>query len=94
MIHIVGFPVQVGHHFVQRCAWCGEVIEDVDLSLVAISPNADGSTGSGWMPWPIGELIDICEGSRSVIAHKDGDPIPIGCCAFRRHLTVVPTGGE
>lgn len=54
--HIVGFPVVIqGHLCRQRCAWCGHLIVDVDVELVAV---AEGQ--GGYDPfWPTNAVVEI-----------------------------------
>lgn len=80
-LHIAGFPVRIGTRGRQLCAWCGHHLFDIDHAHVMVAPNADGSPGDPVQPWPIGELVAL-EGPASwVVPHKDGDPLPISCCA-------------
>lgn len=43
VIHIAGIDVRVGNQHRQRCAWCGAVIDDHDLSRLAV-PAGQGPT--------------------------------------------------
>jgi len=79
-IHIAGFPVRIGNKGRQLCAWCGFILFDVDHSNVMVAPNEDGSVWSP-SPWPVGQLISVSENVMTVIPHKDGDDIPLQCCA-------------
>ncbi|MEZ0077383.1 hypothetical protein [Planotetraspora sp. GP83] len=36
VVHIAGPDIQVGAQLRQRCAWCGAVLLDYDLSCVAV----------------------------------------------------------
>lgn len=81
-IHFAGHPVRVGSRCRQRCAWCGFVIEDLDLRDVMVPSRADGSPGEGPTPWTSGALVAVSrDGSfRSVVAHEDGAPLPSETC--------------
>jgi hypothetical protein len=77
MIHIVGLDIRIGTRVRQRCAWCGYLIEDVDLSCL-MAPEGT----SPWRPWSPGELLEVVEGNprgRSVVKHESG-PLPDGMC--------------
>jgi hypothetical protein len=75
MIHIVGLDIRIGARVRQRCAWCGIVIEDVDLA------NMMSPAGSPpWRPWNPGELLEVTGNMRSVVRHEDGSPLPDGMC--------------
>jgi len=87
-IHIAGLDVQVGPLVRQLCAWCGETIENRDLSKekVAVQPGHPiPETRSGW---PIGALIEITTsptGGGRIVSIVDHDPavkLPIDCCAM------------
>lgn len=84
IIHIAAQPVLVGTHHRQRCAWCGAIIEDQDLTMAArLLEDAD----KPWPAWPTGELISTTAGEPGgggvtfVVAHEDGAVLPDGCCA-------------
>jgi hypothetical protein len=73
MIHFAGFAVEIGKRWVrQRCAWCGEIIEEADLH------NAKWSTCE---VWAIGQLVEVKGPLRSAVPHVDGNPLPDGTCA-------------
>lgn len=80
MIHIAGHPVRVGPVMKQRCAWCGYMIAEYDLRLIAVPNKDDGSPGDPPGSYPEGDLIRVSStpGMRSqiVVEHKDGDPLP------------------
>lgn len=81
VIHVVGLDVKVGNHLRQRCAWCGAVIDDVDLSLVMV-PIEDAD--KPFPSWQVGALIEVIDGFpivRRIVEHADGDVLPDGCCA-------------
>jgi hypothetical protein len=76
MIHFAGFSVQIGKRWVrQRCAWCGEIIEEADLCNLATHD------GSPWEVWAIGQLVEVKGPLRSAVPHVDGNPLPDGTCA-------------
>lgn len=37
LVHLAGLPVRVGDVIRQRCAWCGALIDDLDLTRVAVA---------------------------------------------------------
>lgn len=80
VVHIAGLPVKVGRIVRQRCAWCGAVIDDVDLSAVAVVLTGAGDPQL-WPTWPVGALLGVDGGVRWVIEHADGDDVPPECCA-------------
>lgn len=54
VIHIAGFPVLIGRHGRQRCAWCGELLFEVTGD--EISPvKDDGSPPDPMRPWEMGD---------------------------------------
>ncbi|MDE2106996.1 MAG: hypothetical protein KGL39_57850 [Patescibacteria group bacterium] len=44
MIHIAGPAITCSSHRRQRCSWCGTIIEDVDLSMIAMPICGGGKT--------------------------------------------------
>lgn len=89
MIHFAGHPVRVGPFARQRCAWCGAILEDWDLSLTMVPEGQDGPS-----PWTPGALVEVEGNGRSVIAHENGSKLPIGTCfdvehSPPRHLSLV-----
>jgi hypothetical protein len=75
IVHIAGLDVRVGNRLRQRCAWCGAMIDDYDLRLVATTD------GNGPGTWPVGALIARDGGMTYVMEHDDGADIPSQCCA-------------
>lgn len=59
IIHLAGPCVQFGSLQRQRCAWCGILIVDDDLSLMAVALNPDGSTPTLPSGFPPGKFIEI-----------------------------------
>jgi hypothetical protein len=55
VVHIAGLDVQIGTRLRQRCAWCGAVLEDVDLANVMV-PEGQNPRPPTWTP---GELVVI-----------------------------------
>lgn len=70
-IHIAGLDVLVGAQMRQRCAWCGEILEDRDLAAERVIVHAPDDTRSldpdgkiidptaPYRGWPVGHLIDV-----------------------------------
>jgi hypothetical protein len=83
MVHVAGAPVQVGSHLRQRCSWCGAMMIDVELSLIAVPVGQEDD----YPTWGVGELIETsgldphAGGATWVHQHEDGDPVPDNCCA-------------
>lgn len=76
VIHIAGPDIQVGPQLRQRCAWCGAVLNDYNLELIAVPAGQDPRPGM----WPVGELVAV-DGSLSyVVGHEDGAQLPEGSC--------------
>lgn len=84
VIHIAGMSITIGTLLRQRCAWCGALILDEDLSRVAVMGTEDGVEFS--LPvWPPGGLVACLteEGSGvtwSVDFDPIEDPLPERCC--------------
>lgn len=88
MIHIAGYPVWVGHEFIQRCAFCGEIlIHYEDVCQIAVHPPEKDPKPAAW---ELGVLVQV-EGNGSwIVPHVDGEQIPRESCAWKpTPLTVV-----
>ena len=74
--HIAANDVTIGgRRLRQRCAWCGAVLLDYDLSRIAVA-------GDEWSPpatWPVGRLVRV-DGAMST-ALEDTDELPEDACA-------------
>lgn len=90
VLHIVGLDVQVGSARRQRCAWCGALLLDDDLTRMAWTLDPDGTDPGPPPVWPIGELIAVDGGVERVVP-RDAWPdsatpgekrLPDGCCAL------------
>jgi hypothetical protein len=104
--HIAGMAVQVGSHLRQRCSWCGEVLEDLDLSRVGVVVQHDdsmpqGST-NGSSPhqplsltgaWEMGVLVAVMAQASWVVDHEDGAPLPPESCFQREIAASLPSDG-
>lgn len=87
VIHIAAQPVSIGPLCRQRCAWCGYVLADHDLTAIGVPEG-------GWQPqsperpfgplpaWPTGALI-AHDGHASWLVEEDDPtgPLPPGACA-------------
>lgn len=82
MIHLAGHPVQVGPRQRQLCAWCGFVLLEYDLTLIAVPNKPDGSPGDPPRPFEQGVLVQVRSNFQMVVPHKDGDPLPSPNCVF------------
>lgn len=81
VIHIVGTDVQVGSRRRQRCAWCGAILADEDLSMMGWQLNADGTDPGPPGLWPIGGLLAHDGAVWWIVDHEDGANLPPECCA-------------
>jgi hypothetical protein len=78
VVHIAGPDIQVGQQLRQRCAWCGAVLLDYDLTRVAVPVGQDPRPAT----WPVGALIEVDGAMSSVREHEDGAQLPEGACAW------------
>jgi hypothetical protein len=76
VIHIAGPLIAIGHYRRQRCAWCGAVLGDHDLTRIAVPE------GQPFEPpcWPEGDLIAIDGNATWVVKHEHGQLLPDGAC--------------
>lgn len=77
ILHIAGVHVTVGNRLRQRCAWCGAVLIDYDLALVAVPVGQEGAPAV----WPVGDLVLVDGHVSALVEHVDGEPVPEGACA-------------
>lgn len=92
--HIAGLDVTVnGTHLRQRCAWCGTVLVDQDLTRVAVaagSPAQEAQT-PGDLPdwryptWPVGEQVTVDGGLTFVV--KDEKLVDDSCARLPPEIT-------
>lgn len=77
--HIAGLNITIDDRYLrQRCAWCGVVLLDYDLTRIAVPVGQEGPPAT----WPIGALIAV-KGGVSWIA--EGDKLPDDACASPAH---------
>lgn len=84
VVHIAGFPVLVGRHGRQLCAWCGSLLFEVTGDEMG-PIKADGSPPDPMRPWEMGRLIEVtkdgpCTGY-VLLPHVDGEELPRNACA-------------
>lgn len=80
VVHIAGHEVQVGEFLRQRCAWCGAVLEDYDLSRLMYTVDTPPEQRRP-ATWPVGGLIEVDGGVTWVVDHDDGKTLPANACA-------------
>lgn len=81
IVHIVGAPVRVGHQLRQRCAWCGALILDYDLTRLAVHTDELNPVGVEPATWPAGDLVEVNGRVSVLVPHRNGSPLPAGACA-------------
>jgi hypothetical protein len=64
LVHLAAQAIRVGHVIRQRCAWCGALIDEHDLSTGSLFPvgwqvNPDGTPVNRWDGLV---LVDVTEG--------------------------------
>jgi len=81
MTHIAAQQVVIcGRYVRQRCAWCGEVLEDVDLSNLAFENSEDAK--NPYPEWPAGALIGVDGNCRYIVSPEVEGTMPDDCCAL------------
>jgi hypothetical protein len=84
-IHIAGLAAHISGRGMQRCAWCGEVLFEIDYANTMAPQNADGSKAEAPRPWKMGELIAVEGNGKWTIPDDGTSPLPIQFCG-----TVAP----
>lgn len=74
--HIAGHAVTINGRTIQRCAWCGEVLSDVDIHRVGVVSSDDSSPVP--LNWPVMALIQ-CDGNHMCVIQCDGQ-LPEDSC--------------
>lgn len=95
VMHIAGMDVQVGPLRRQRCAWCGQLLLDHDLTGMAWPLDEDGTDPGPPGFWPMGAVLAVVgelgsfRGVRVVdeeewpesVDEPGHKRLPDGCCA-------------
>lgn len=79
VIHIAGAVVKVGAVSRQRCAWCGVMLDELDLRNAAWEGD-DGPPPCGFEPLALISVEGVNPTSYGVVEHVDGGQIPAGFC--------------
>lgn len=77
VIHIAGPDITVGPLLRQRCAWCGAVLVDYDLTRIAVPIGQDPRPAT----WSVGALVEVDGSASWVVPHVDGEQLPADACA-------------
>jgi hypothetical protein len=75
--HIAGPDIQVGSLLRQRCAWCGVIMTDYDLTRVMVPEGQDPRPAT----WAQGVLVRRDGCAWFVVEHEDGADLPADSCA-------------
>lgn len=81
VVHIAGPDIQVNNQLRQRRTWCGAVLIDYALELIAVPIGQDPRPAT----WPVGELIEVDGPMSMVVPHTDGDQLPANACGQIDH---------
>jgi hypothetical protein len=86
-VHIAGLAVLMGRHGRQRCAWCGEILFEVDENTASPAGTPPSR------PWRERSLIEVTRDSRCItsVAIPDtwGDDMPPNACIGPPKLRLV-----
>ena len=83
IVHIAGLDVTVdGVRYRQRCAWCGTVLFDHDLSMMAVPVGQDHEPCPRWEP---GALVGVDGGVSYVVPDPADGKLPDHACARLPH---------
>lgn len=73
--HIAGLEVTISDRFLrQRCAWCGAMLIDYDLTRIAVPIGQDPKPST----WPPGALVEV---DGPVAYTVDAGRLPDNACA-------------
>lgn len=92
--HIAGLPVCIDDKGIQRCAWCGHVLFEVEYSAIMVPNKPDGSPGEGPRPWTMGDFVEVeVRGNVTTWAATPNDPhhpMPENWCGGKKVRKSVP----
>lgn len=77
LVHIAGEVVEVNARLRQRCAWCGAVLIDYDLTRIAVPEGTDPRPAT----WLVGCLVGVDGPMKFSVEYEDGQPLPDEACA-------------
>lgn len=77
LVHIAGPDVEVNGRLRQRCAWCGTILLDVDLTRIAVPEGTDPRPGT----WQLGALIAVDGPASYMLPRLAMEPLPDNACA-------------
>lgn len=80
VVHIAGQQIDIGGRYLrQRCAWCGYILIDYDLTMVAVAVEP-GEEPKPPAMWTTGALVLVDGPMSTTVDHKDGDKLPATSC--------------
>jgi len=85
VIHIAGAQVRIGTQLRQRCSWCGAVLCDYELTLIAVPEGQDSEPAM----WRTGDLVAVNGNASWVVEHQDGAELPVGACGKLDHAVTA-----
>jgi hypothetical protein len=88
LVHLAAPSVRVGGVIRQRCAWCGALIDEVDLGRVAWVAedgdpgfvDGDGNPRSRWSGLVAVEVVEGVVSSRCAVADPGDGKVPDDSC--------------
>ena len=87
-VHIAGLDVTVSDHLRQRCAWCGILLVDQDLTAVAVPA---GTEDRPFPRWPSNALVVVEGGASALLPVPPMGVLPVGTCVDQvTHAPDVP----
>jgi hypothetical protein len=78
VVHFAGLVVTISEHLRQRCAWCGVVLVDQDLTAVMVPA---GTEDRPFPTWEVGTLVGVSGGASWTVPLAFGETLPPGSCA-------------
>jgi hypothetical protein len=76
--HIAGQRIIIDNFVRQRCAWCGAVLVDQDVTHIAVMTSDDPGVHDPGVPtWPVGALVTLDGNAAWVV---EGNRMPADAC--------------
>lgn len=77
IVHLASFPVRFDNQLRQRCAWCGAVLVDVDLSLVMVPVD---QAGDPYPTWRDSAMVAVDGNASWEFPDEDPGQVPAASC--------------
>lgn len=79
-VHIAGPDILIGDRWLrQRCSWCGYILLDYDLALIAVPEGQDPTPAT----WERGGLVLVDGAMKTTVDQPEDGRLPASSCVTR-----------